>query len=125
MAARLIPQWEIIDYAAEGKRDAPSETVRELAARLSRIRPAELTVPLEETQGVVETRGARLGGAQIHSVRLPGYTISVEILFGMTDSGYPSATTPARAPSRMWTGRCWPFARSVRLWGCGAGWMRC
>mgnify|MGYP001057876183 CR=1 FL=1 len=58
---------------------------RELAARLSRVRPSELTVPLEETQGVVETRGARLGGAQVHSVRLPGYTISAEILFGMTD----------------------------------------
>jgi 4-hydroxy-tetrahydrodipicolinate reductase len=85
MAARLIPQWEIIDYAGAGKRDAPSGTVRELAARLSRIRPSELTVPLEQTQGVVETRGARLTGSQVHSIRLPGYVISAEIIFGMTD----------------------------------------
>lgn len=85
MAARLIPQWEIIDYAADGKRDAPSGTARELAARLAQVRPSELTVPLEETQGVVETRGARLGGSQVHSLRLPGYTISAEIVFGMTD----------------------------------------
>ncbi len=85
MAARLIPQWEIIDYASDGKRDAPSGTVRELAARLAQVRPSELTVSLEETQGVVETRGARLGGSQIHSLRLPGYTISAEIVFGMTD----------------------------------------
>jgi 4-hydroxy-tetrahydrodipicolinate reductase len=85
MAARLISQWEIIDYASDGKRDAPSGTVRELAARLSHIRPSELTVPLEQTQGVVETRGARLSGSQVHSLRLPGYTISVEILFGMAD----------------------------------------
>ncbi|HEU4326182.1 MAG TPA: 4-hydroxy-tetrahydrodipicolinate reductase [Roseiflexaceae bacterium] len=85
MAARLIPQWEIIDYASDKKRDAPSGTVRELAARLGRIRPSEQTVPLEETQGVAETRGARLGGSQVHSLRLPSYTIAAEIIFGMPD----------------------------------------
>lgn len=84
-AARYIPQWEIIDYAHDGKKDAPSGTVRELAARLSEIRPSELTVPLEQVQGSVETRGARLSGSQVHSVRLPGYTISAEIIFGMPD----------------------------------------
>lgn len=75
IAARYIPQWEIIDYAHDGKIDAPSGTARELAYRLSNIRPSELTIPLEQTQGVVETRGARLAGSQIHSIRLPGYTI--------------------------------------------------
>ncbi len=85
IAARLIPQWEIIDYANDGKKDAPSGTARELAARLSGIRPSELTVPLDQTQGVVETRGARLNGSQIHSIRLPGYTISAEIIFGLPD----------------------------------------
>ena len=84
-AARYIPQWEIIDYASDGKKDAPSGTARELAHRLSAIRPSELTVPLDQTQGVVETRGARLSGSQVHSIRLPGYTISVEIIFGMPD----------------------------------------
>ncbi len=85
MAARLIPQWEIIDYAHDAKKDAPSGTARELAHRLSAIRPSELTVPLEQTQGEVGTRGARLSGSQVHSLRLPGYTISVEIIFGMPD----------------------------------------
>lgn len=85
MAAKLIPQWEIIDYAHDHKKDAPSGTARELAARLSRIRPSELTVPLDQTQGIVETRGARLAGSQVHSIRLPGYTISAEIIFGMPD----------------------------------------
>jgi 4-hydroxy-tetrahydrodipicolinate reductase len=85
MAAKLIPQWEIIDYASDGKKDAPSGTARELAARLSHIRPSKLTVPLEQTQGIVETRGARLNGSQVHSLRLPGYTISAEIIFGMPD----------------------------------------
>ena len=85
LAAKYIPQWEIIDYAHDDKKDAPSGTARELAARLSRIRPSELTIPLEQTQGIVETRGARVSGSQIHSIRLPGYTISAEIIFGMPD----------------------------------------
>jgi 4-hydroxy-tetrahydrodipicolinate reductase len=85
IAARYIPQWEIIDYASDGKKDAPSGTVRELAARLASVRPSELTVPLNQTQGVAETRGARLNGSQVHAIRLPGYTISAEIVFGMPD----------------------------------------
>jgi 4-hydroxy-tetrahydrodipicolinate reductase len=59
--------------------------VRELAARLAKIQPSKLTVPLDQTEGIVETRGARLNGSQIHSIRLPGYTISVEIIFGLPD----------------------------------------
>jgi 4-hydroxy-tetrahydrodipicolinate reductase len=85
IAARYIPQWEIIDYAHDDKKDAPSGTAHELAYRLSKIRPSELTVPLEQTTGVIETRGARLTGSQVHSIRLPGYNISAEIIFGMPD----------------------------------------
>ncbi len=85
IAAKFIPQWEIIDYAHDDKKDSPSGTVRELAYRLSKIRESELTVPLDETQGVPETRGARMTGSQVHSVRLPGYNISAEIIFGMPD----------------------------------------
>ncbi len=85
MAARYIPYWEIIDYASDHKKDTPSGTVRELAHRLSAVRPSELTVPLEQTQGVLETRGARLSGSQVHSIRLPSYTISAEFIFAMPD----------------------------------------
>ena len=84
-AARYISQWEIIDYASDRKRDAPSGTVRELVHRLSTERPSELTVPLEQTQGIVETRGARMNGSQVHSLRLPSYSISAEIIFAMPD----------------------------------------
>ena len=85
IAARFIPQWEIIDYAHDDKKYAPSGTVRELAYRLSKVRASELTVPLDKTQGVAETRGARMTGSQVHAIRLPGYTISAEIIFGMPD----------------------------------------
>lgn len=83
MAARYIPHWEIIDYAHADKRDAPSGTARELADRLSKVREAALEVPLEQIEGPRESRGARMQGSQVHSVRLPGYVISVDAIFGM------------------------------------------
>jgi 4-hydroxy-tetrahydrodipicolinate reductase len=85
MAAKYIPHWEIIDYAHSGKIDAPSGTARELAGRLSKIRESQLDVPLETMQGPKESRGVRLNGSQVHSVRLPGYVISVDAIFGMPD----------------------------------------
>jgi 4-hydroxy-tetrahydrodipicolinate reductase len=84
-AARLIPQWEIIDYAHDDKLDAPSGTARELAFRLSKVRSPEPTVPISNTAGPQEARGATVSDSQVHSVRLPGYVISAEIVFGMPD----------------------------------------
>ena len=85
MAAKMIPQWEIIDYAHDDKADAPSGTARELAARLSRVRPPEPTIPIDQTMGERQARGATLSGVQVHSLRLPGYVISAEVVFGMAD----------------------------------------
>jgi 4-hydroxy-tetrahydrodipicolinate reductase len=85
MAAKWIPQWEVIDYAHDDKVDAPSGTARELAARLSRARTPELTVPVDQTSGERDARGATLAGAQVHSIRLPGFVISAEVIFGMPD----------------------------------------
>ena len=84
-AAKFIPQWEIIDYAHADKIDAPSGTARELAARLSKVGLPEPSMPVEQTIGSREARGATLSGSQIHSIRLPGYVISAEIVFGMPD----------------------------------------
>ncbi len=85
MAARYIPHWEVIDYAHAEKRDAPSGTAREVADRLGRVREAALDVPLDAMHGPRESRGARLHGSQVHSVRLPGYVISLDVIFGMPD----------------------------------------
>jgi len=84
-AAKLIPQWEIIDYAHDDKIDAPSGTARELAARLSKVRHPEPTIPVDRTVGPREARGATLSATQVHSVRLPGFVISAEIIFGLPD----------------------------------------
>jgi 4-hydroxy-tetrahydrodipicolinate reductase len=85
IAARYIPHWEIIDYAHSDKRDAPSGTALQLANRLSQVRESQLDVPLDEMQGPRESRGVRSQGSQVHSVRLPGYVISVDAIFGMPD----------------------------------------
>ena len=85
MAARYVPHWEIIDYASSGKKDAPSGTARELANRLSKVGESQLDVPLDLMSGPVESRGVRLHGSQVHSIRLPGYVISVDAIFGMPD----------------------------------------
>lgn len=84
-AAKLLPQWELIDYASDAKRDAPSGTVRELAQRLSRVRMPEPTVPIDQTQGSREARGATVNGMQVHALRLPGHVLGVDVVFGLPD----------------------------------------
>jgi 4-hydroxy-tetrahydrodipicolinate reductase len=85
IAVKYISHWEIIDYAHSDKKDAPSGTARELANRLSKVRESQLDVSLESIDGSKESRGVRLHGSQIHSVRLPGYIISLDVIFGMPD----------------------------------------
>ena len=84
-AAEYLPTWEIIDSAYAGKVDAPSGMARELAWRLSEVRAPETEVPLEKTVGVRESRGATVNQSQIHSIRLPNYTIGLEVRFGRED----------------------------------------
>lgn len=84
-AAKYLSHWEIIDYASDAKKDAPSGTTRELAFRLSEVRKPEVTHPIEETIGARDSRGTTLNGSQIHSLRLPSYIISVEAIFGAKD----------------------------------------
>ncbi|MBV8079995.1 MAG: 4-hydroxy-tetrahydrodipicolinate reductase [Actinobacteria bacterium] len=77
-AARHFESWELIDYASATKPDAPSGTARELAEALGRAR---LDVPLEETLGERAARGASIAGTQVHSLRLPGFSVSTEVVF--------------------------------------------
>ena len=80
--ARHVGSWEILDYASAGKPDVPSGTARELAERLGGVRRPELGRALDSLQGPVEARGATVAGAQIHSLRLPSFVVSTEIVFG-------------------------------------------
>ena len=79
--ARHIDAWEVIDYAKAGKPDAPSGTARELAERLDSVRPPKLGVPIDEILGAPEARGANVAGTQVHSLRLPSFVVSTEVVF--------------------------------------------
>jgi 4-hydroxy-tetrahydrodipicolinate reductase len=84
-AARHVEAWEVIDYAGAAKPDAPSGTARELAERLETVRSPALGFPLEQVHGAREARGATIGGTQVHSLRLPSFTVSTEIVFAAED----------------------------------------
>ncbi len=85
LAAKYLPQWEIIDYASADKPDAPSGTTRELAYKLAQIQRPRMAVPIDQTQGPKESRGATLHGMQVHAIRLPGYVLSAEVALGKGD----------------------------------------
>ena len=85
IAAQYLPSWEIIDYASATKVDAPSGTTRELAEELASVSQNQLGVALEDTHGPKEARGASIDGTQVHSIRLPGYVIAFETIFGLPD----------------------------------------
>jgi 4-hydroxy-tetrahydrodipicolinate reductase len=80
-AARHLEAWEVIDYASAGKSDAPSGTARELAERLEAVRAPAGGVPLDQVHGAREARGATVAGTQVHSLRLPSFVVSTEVVF--------------------------------------------
>jgi 4-hydroxy-tetrahydrodipicolinate reductase len=97
--ARHVGSWEILDYASAGKPDVPSGTSRELAERLAAVREPELGRPIDDLQGPVEARGATVGGAQVHSIRLPGFVVSTEIVFGATGERLVLRHDPGESPA--------------------------
>jgi 4-hydroxy-tetrahydrodipicolinate reductase len=83
IAAQHIGHFEVIDYAKSAKPDAPSGTAREMAERLGDVRKPELGYPLDKVGGTPETRGGTVNGVQVHALRLPSYTASVEAIFAV------------------------------------------
>lgn len=77
LAARHVAHWEVIDYGSAGKLDVPSGTARELAERLGEATPADHDADLI---GPPEARGADVAGTRVHSLRLPGYALSTDVI---------------------------------------------
>jgi 4-hydroxy-tetrahydrodipicolinate reductase len=82
LAAEQLSAWEVIDYAYDGKPDAPSGTARELAERLSSVKAPSPTASGDDLIGPPEARGAIVGATHVHSLRLPSFTVSTEVVFG-------------------------------------------
>jgi 4-hydroxy-tetrahydrodipicolinate reductase len=80
VAARHVSHWEVIDYGSAGKPDAPSGTSRELAERLAEVRPPEPADHDGDLIGPPEARGASVAGTRVHSLRLPGFALSTDVV---------------------------------------------
>ena len=82
MAAKYLPDAEIIELHHDKKVDAPSGTAMRTAEMISEARTKQ-TTPLPEQQLKAEgARGASVHGVTIHSVRLPGLLAHQEVHFG-------------------------------------------
>lgn len=82
LAAQQLEWWEIVDYAGETKPDVPSGTARELAEILAEVRAPRPAVRPPDLIGPAEARGAEISGTHVHSVRLPSFVVSTELVFG-------------------------------------------
>jgi 4-hydroxy-tetrahydrodipicolinate reductase len=111
--ARHVPAWEIIDYASAGKPDVPSGTSRELAERLGGTGGPAIGRELETLHGPVEARGTTVAGTQIHSVRLPSFVVSTEIVFGAEGERLTLRHDPGETPAPYVAGTLLAI-RSVR-----------
>jgi len=121
LAARHLPQWEVIDYASATKPDVPSGTARELAERLGEVRSPALGHPIEALHGPQEARGASVAGTQVHSVRLPGFVVSTEVVFGLPDERLTIRHDAAGTPDPYVAGTLLAVRRAPGLVGLTRG----
>lgn len=75
-AAKHFELWEVIDYAKHTKADAPSGTAREIAERLGDV-----------------------DYARVHSVRLPGFVVSTEVIFASEGERLTLRHDPGTTPA--------------------------
>jgi 4-hydroxy-tetrahydrodipicolinate reductase len=52
---------------------------------LDEVRPNSVDVSVAQTRGHVEARGTTVAGTQVHSLRLPSFVVSTEVLFALPD----------------------------------------
>ncbi len=83
IAAHHVPHWEVVEYARAEKPDVPSGTARELAEVLGKVRRPHIHLADDQLFGPCAARGAEFGGARVHSIRLPGCSNAVEVIFGL------------------------------------------
>jgi 4-hydroxy-tetrahydrodipicolinate reductase len=85
LAGRYVSHWEVIDYGSAGKPDVPSGTSRELAERLAEVGPPQPAEHDHDVIGPAEARGADVAGTRVHSLRLPGYALSTDVVLATPD----------------------------------------
>lgn len=81
-AARYFPAVEVIELHHDQKLDAPSGTALKTVELIRKVQLKEFRAHPQEKETVPGSRGGRYLGVPVHSVRLPGYVASEEVLFG-------------------------------------------
>lgn len=82
-AAKYFDNAEIIELHHNQKKDAPSGTAIKTALMMSQAKDSFKKGNCAETETIKGSRGGTsYSDIQIHSVRMPGYTASQEVIFG-------------------------------------------
>lgn len=83
VAAKYFDNAEIIEYHHNQKKDAPSGTAIKTALMMSEAKTSFKGGNCPETETIEGSRGGTsYSDIQIHSVRMPGFMASQEVLFG-------------------------------------------
>lgn len=81
-AAKYIKDIEVIEYHHDQKLDAPSGTAKKTLDDMAAVRGEKFQGHPEEFETIEGSRGGEYKGMRIHSLRLPGYVASQEVIFG-------------------------------------------
>lgn len=81
-AAKYMPQVEVIERHHDQKLDAPSGTAVSTLEQISAVRRPAVQGHSQEFERLPGSRGAEVDGMRVHSVRLPGYVATQEVVFG-------------------------------------------
>ncbi len=83
IAAKYFNNAEIIELHHNQKKDAPSGTAVKTAALMAEVNESFTTGNCSETETIKGARGANsYNNIHIHSVRMPGFMASQEVIFG-------------------------------------------
>ena len=80
LAARFFDHAEIIEMHHDEKADAPSGTAIATAEAMSQARGKPFIYPKVAHQVLRNTRGGKMDGIAIHSLRLPGFMAGQEVV---------------------------------------------
>jgi 4-hydroxy-tetrahydrodipicolinate reductase len=82
IAARYFDAAEVIELHHDGKVDSPSGTALATARMMRAARGADFAHKASQLEHIPGARGAVEGGVGLHSVRLPGFVASQEVILG-------------------------------------------
>ncbi len=84
-ASKFFDNAEIIEYHHNQKKDAPSGTAIKTAQMMSKEKENFAHGNIAETELITGSRGGNFDkNIHIHSIRMPGYVASQEVIFGST-----------------------------------------